>query len=457
MAVVLGQFTQKLRDIVDGLKGSATLTEENISQAVRRVRLALLDADVNYVVAKSFIAKVKEKALGVGLVKSVSPADQFIKILHDELTDLMGKEEPTLIFDHHPSVVLLCGLQGSGKTTTAGKLAYFLKKKGKKPLLCACDLQRAAAVDQLEKLGADMDVPVVSIHGESRPKKVAKLGLERAKKEGFDVLIVDTAGRLHIDDDLMDQLVDIKKLLNPHETLFVANAATGQDAVTTAGEFDKRIGITGSILTMLDGQARAGAAISILEVTKKPLKFEGIGEGLGDLQLFNPVSMADRILGMGDVINLVKRAQDVMDQETTDDLEKKLRKASFTFDDFLKQLRNVKKLGSIKNILKMIPAFGKMGDIDVDDNELVRIEAIILSMTQDERLGIKELAPSRRRRIAQGSGRGIDEVNKIIKMFKRMKQMMKKMPQFQRKMMKEESIKKQLSSLPGASRLLPGK
>lgn len=451
---MLGQFTEKLKGIVDSLKGSSTLTEDNISQAIRRVRLALLDADVNYQVTKAFIAKVKEKALGSKLIKSVSPSDQFTKILHDELVLLMGEKEPTLAFDHHPSVVLLCGLQGSGKTTTAGKLANYLKKQGKKPLLCACDLQRAAAIHQIEKLGADLKVPVVSMHGEKDPKKVAKEGLKKAKSEGFDVLIVDTAGRLHIDDALMDELVRVKKFLTPHEVLFVANAATGQDAVTVAAEFDKKVGITGSILTMLDGQSRAGAAISILEVTKKPLKFEGVGEGLGDLQLFNPVSMADRILGMGDVINLVKKAQDVIDQDQAKELEEKLRKASFTFDDFLKQLRSVKKLGSIKNLLKMMPSMGAMSEIDVDEDELVSIEAIILSMTPDERLGLKELSPSRRRRIAAGSGRGIDSVNKLIKMFKRMKQMMKKMPQFQRKMMKQEGLKKQLSALPGVSSLL---
>ena len=246
----------------------------------------------------------------------------------------------------------------------------------------------------------------------------------------------------------------MKNLLNPHETLFVANAATGQDAVTTASEFDQQIGITGSILTMLDGQSRAGAAISILEVTKKPLKFEGVGEGLSDLQLFNPTSMADRILGMGDVINLVKKAQDVISEEEAADLEKKLRKASFTFDDFLKQLRGMKKMGSLKNILKMMPFFGSMKDIDVNDDEFTSIEAIILSMTPDERFGLKELVPSRRRRIGSGSGRGIDEVNKVIKMFKRMKQMMKKMPQLQKKMMKEDSLKKKLASLPGGAKLL---
>lgn len=451
---MLGQFTQKLRDIVDTLKGGSELTEESISQAVRQVRLALLDADVNYGVVKNFINKVKEKAIGEKLLKSVSPSDQFIKILHDELVALMGKEEPKLAFDHHPSVVLLCGLQGSGKTTTAGKLAYYLKSQGKKPLLCACDLQRAAAVNQLQKLGADIDVPVVSIEGEKRAKKVAKAGLKRAREEGFDVLIVDTAGRLHIDAELMDELAEVKALTEPHETLFVANAATGQDAVTTAGEFDQKIGITGTILTMLDGSSRAGAAISILEVTKKPLKFEGVGEGVGDLQLFNPTSMADRILGMGDVINLVKKAQDVISEKEAADLEQKLKKASFTYDDFLKQLRGMKKMGSLKNILKMMPFFNSMKDVDVDDKELVTIEAVILSMTPDERLGLKELVPARRRRIGFGSGQGIDKVNKMIKMFKRMKQMMKKMPQLQKKMMKEEGLKKKLASLPGGAKLL---
>ncbi|MBF5059500.1 signal recognition particle protein [Candidatus Neptunochlamydia vexilliferae] len=448
---MFGGITEKFQNVFSALASKKTLTDENISDAVREVRLALLDADVNYTVAKNFIKRVKEKALGEETIKSVKAGDQFTKIIHDELKNLMGGKEPSLSIGHRPSVILMCGLQGSGKTTQSAKLALYLKKQNKKVLIAACDLQRPAAIDQLETLGKQVEVPIYADRDQKKPVKVAKKALEQANKEGIDVLIIDTAGRLHIDEELMKELEKIKGAVNPHEVLFVANAATGQDAVKTAAEFDQRMSITGSILTMLDGNTRAGAAISICEVTGKPLKFEGIGEKVTDFQLFNPQSMADRILGMGDVINLVKKAQEHVNEEDAEKLKKKLLKASFTFDDFLKQMRSVKKMGSLKGLLSMIPGFSaNMGDLEMSDKELGKIEAIILSMTPNERLGLDELVPSRRRRIAGGSGTTIDDVNKMIKNFKRVKQMMKKMPGMKKKFLNDSNFKDQLSSLKGS-------
>ncbi len=447
---MFGGITEKFQNVFSALASKKKLTEENIFDAVREVRMALLDADVNYTVAKNFIKRVKEKALEKEVLKSVTASDFFTKIVHDELKTLMGEDEAKLDTERCPSVILMCGLQGSGKTTQSAKLALYLKKQNKKVLIAACDLQRPAAIDQLETLGAQVEVPIHADRDQKNAVKVAKNALERAKKEAFDVLIIDTAGRLHIDEELMKELEKIKEAVVPHEILFVANAATGQDAVKTAAEFDSRITVTGTILTMLDGNARAGAAISIREVTGKPLKFEGIGEKVTDFQLFNPQSMADRILGMGDVINLVKKAQEHVDEKQALEMEKKLRKATFTFDDFLKQMRSIKQMGSLKGLLSMVPGFNKMGgDFDMSDRELSRIEAIILSMTSNERIGLDELLPSRRRRIANGSGTSIDDVNRMIKSFKQIKQMMKKMPGMKRKFINDPQMKDQLSSLKG--------
>src|ERR1700722_398493 len=379
---MFGALTEKFQQMFSNLMGKKTLTEENISDAVRQVRLALLDADVNYSVASNFVKRVREKALGDAVIKSVSPAQQFTKLVHEELVALMGSGESALQLEGNPTVILLCGLQGSGKTTQCAKLAAYLKKKypHQRTLLAACDLQRPAAVEQLKKLASQIDVPVFSIEGDKNPVHVAKEALYKAKIEGFNTLIVDTAGRLAIDEELMQQLVEIKAAVQPHEILFVASAATGQDAVKTAIEFDKHIHISGTILTMLDGSARAGAAISIREVTNKPLKFEGIGEKIGDLQPFNPQSMADRILGMGDVINLVRKAQENFDDAQSEKLEKKMRKASFTYDDYLKQMAMVKRMGSFKSILKMLPGMSDLGEIDFDEKEFNKIEAMIFSM-----------------------------------------------------------------------------
>lgn len=433
---MFGAVTEKFQQLFASLSGKKQLTEDNISDAVRQVRLALLEADVNYSVASQFVKRIRDKAVGTKLISSITPDDLFIKIVHDELISLMGEEESGLDLQGKPSVILLCGLQGSGKTTHCAKLAAHLGKKEfqKKTLLAACDLQRPAAVEQLKRLGAQIDVPVFAIEGETNPLVVAKAALQKAKQEGFDVLIVDTAGRLQIDEELMSQLEEMKKILQPQEVLFVANAATGQDATKTAAEFDKRVAITGTIVTMLDGSARAGAAISIREVTGKPLKFEGIGEKINDFQVFNPRSMADRILGMGDVINLVKKAQEHFDEEESKDLEKKMRKASFTYEDFLRQMGMVKKMGSFKGILKMLPGMPELPDLEDSENEFKKLEAMIHSMTPSERQEKVELIPSRRRRIAKGSATTVDDVNRMVKSFKRIKQMFKEMPQMKKEM-----------------------
>ncbi len=436
---MFGALTEKFQHLFSGLLGKKSLTEANIADAVRDVRLALLDADVNYAVVSQFVKKVKEKALGEAVIKSVDPGEQFIKVVHEELVLLMGSEPRGLELKKAPAVLLLCGLQGSGKTTHAVKLASFLQKKPhhKRVLLAACDLQRPAAIDQLKKLAAHIDTPVFSLEGERDPTRVAKEARAKAAREGFDVLIIDTAGRLHVDSDLMEELKQIKAVTEPQEILFVASAATGQDAVKTAQEFDSAVSITGTILTMLDGSARAGAAISICEVTKKPLKFEGIGEKIDDLQPFNAESMADRILGMGDVINLVRKAEENIDEKEREALEKKILKAAFTYDDYLKQMGMMRKLGSLKGLLKMMPGMSNLDGIEVDEKEFDKMEAMIRSMTPGEREEKVELVPSRRRRVATGSGTKVDDVNRMIKGFKRVKQFCKEMPQLKHQMEKK--------------------
>lgn len=427
---MFGSLTDKLMDVFSKVAGKKRLSEENITDAVREVRLALLDADVNYGVTKNFIKRVKERALGEAVIKSVTPGQQFIKVIHDEMVALLGGGEAVLQLNEKPAVVMLCGLQGAGKTTHAAKLASFLSKPDyrKKPLLVACDLQRPAAVDQLRTLGAQINVPVFALEGEKDPVKVAKKALKAAKDGGHDVVILDTAGRLHIDDTLMRELEQIKKVATPNEILLVANAATGQDAVTTADTFNQRLGITGTILTMLDGDTRAGAALSIQEVTGMPLKFEGMGEKIEDLQLFNAESMADRILGMGDTINLVKKAKEHISDEEAKALEEKMRKASFTYDDYLKQMQAVRKMGSFKGLLKMMPGASKIPDFEKSEKEFFKIEAMILSMTMRERQEKDDLSMSRMKRIARGSGTTIQDINKLKKSFKKSKQFFKNAP-----------------------------
>lgn len=426
---MLGALTEKMQGLISKLSGKKKLTDENIAEAVSDVRIALLEADVNYSVVKTLVQRVKEKAVGDDVVKSVTPGQQFIKIVHDELMQLMGSTEAEIDLSKRPAVIMVCGLQGSGKTTACAKIAKYLLKKGeiKKPLMAACDLARPAAVEQLKTLGKEIGVPVFSIDGEKRPEKVAEEALALARKE-YDCLIVDTAGRLHIDEELMKELERVQKVANPQEILFVANASTGQDAVKVAQEFNSRVSITGTILTMLDGNTRGGAAISIREVTGKPLKFEGIGEKMDDLQVFNPQSMADRILGMGDTINLVKKAQEHFNEDEAKELEKKLRKATFTYSDYLKQIQTFKKMGPMKSLLGMLPGASMIKDIDFDETEIVRVEAIIQSMTPAERVEKVDLIPSRRHRIAKGCGLKVDDVNRLVKSFERSKQFFKNMP-----------------------------
>ncbi len=424
---MLGALTEKLQGVFSRLGGKKTLTEDNISEAMQEVRHALLEADVNYGVTKTFIKRVKEKALGQDLIKSVSPGQQFIKIVHDELVLLMGGEEVSLPLSKKREsaldIIMICGLQGSGKTTQCAKLALYLKKHhGKaKPLLAACDLQRPAAIRQLQTLSEQAGVTSFTLEGAKSPLDVAKAALDHAKRGGFDLLIVDTAGRLHVDLPLMEELKAIREVLQPDLIFFVANATTGQDAVNSAAAVNAAVPITGTILTMLDGDTRGGAAISIREVTGKPLLFEGIGEKLVDLQLFHPVSMADRILGMGDTINLVKRAQEHFNEDEARLLEKKLRKSSFTFQDYLAQCEKLEKMGPLKGLLKMLPLPFDAGALDGMEEKMKMVKAIIRSMTKAEMRGLCEIDISRRRRIARGSGTNLDEVNKLLKSFRQTK------------------------------------
>jgi signal recognition particle subunit SRP54 len=443
---MFGALTEKFKNLASRLMGQKTLTEDNIADAVSQVRLALLDADVNFTVTSQFVRRVKEKALGDQVLKAVSPGQQFIQIVHDELIELMGKEVVQLHLQGQPVVIMLCGLQGSGKTTTAAKLAHLLQKKPhhKKVLVAACDLQRLAAVEQLKTLCDSIQVSLLTIADEKDPVAVAKAALKKAKAEHYDVLIVDTAGRLHIDTELMDELRSMKEALSPQEILFVASAHAGQDAATTAKAFDEQIAITGSILTMLDGTSRAGGAISIREVTKKPLKFEGVGEKIADFQPFDPRSMADRILGMGDVVNLVRKAQEEFDEKEKEEIEKKLLKAAFTYQDYLKQMTAIKRMGPLKSLLQMMPGMSDLPNLDKSEGEFSKIEAIILSMTPSERLEKVDLIPSRRWRIAKGSGTTVDDVNRLVKGFKRMKDLMKSLP-------KKSLLQGQFSSFFGKS------
>ncbi len=428
---MFGSLSEKFRAVLSRFSGKKTLTEGNISEAVEEVRLALLDADVHYDVVIRLIERLKARLLGMAVTQSVTPGQQFIALVHEELTAIMGQEEASLDLKGKLSVLMLVGLQGAGKTTTCAKLAAFLRKKEpyKKILLAACDLQRPAAVEQLKVLGAQLGIPVFSIEGETDPLNVARGALRKGKAEEFDLLIVDTAGRLHLEEGLMAELEALQKLLEPRELLFVANAATGQDAARSAQEFGRRIKITGSILTMLDGSARAGAALSIREVTQKPLKFEGVGEKIADFQIFHPRSMADRILGMGDVINLVRKAEDHFEQAEQAKLEQKLKKASFTYEDYLDQMQKVKKMGSLQSLLKMVPGLsGALGNFEASELEFRKNEAMICSMTRKERQEKDEFTVSRRRRVAAGSGVSIDDVNRLVKSFARAKQLLKNMP-----------------------------
>ena len=412
------------------LKGEGKITEVNVSETLKDVRKALLDADVNYKVAKNFTDTVKQKALGQNVLTAVKPSQLMVKIVHDELAQLMGGETAEINVKGQtgqPAIILMSGLQGSGKTTFSGKLALMLKtKKNRRPLLTACDVYRPAAIEQLRVLGEQIDVPVYCELENKNPVEIAQNAIREAKAKGYDVVIVDTAGRLAIDEQMMQEIAAIKGAINPSETLFVVDSMTGQDAVNTAREFNERLDFDGVVLTKLDGDTRGGAALSIRTVVNKPIKFVGMGEKMEAIDQFHPSRMADRILGMGDIVSLVERAQEQFDEEEAKRLQKKIQKNQFDFNDFLGQIQQIKKMGNIKDLAAMIPGVGKaIKDIDIDDNAFKSIEAIIYSMTPKERTNPEILNGSRRNRIAKGSGTNIQEVNRLIKQFDQTRKMMK--------------------------------
>lgn len=422
----------RLDSVFKKLRGHGKLTEENIQEAMREVRLALLEADVNFKVVKEFVASVTEKAVGQEVLKSLAPGQQIIKVVHDELVDLLGGQTvPVQLDGRQPVVIMMVGLQGSGKTTSSGKLAKLLMGKGRKPYLVPADVYRPAAIEQLRVLGETLNVPVHPSQSDQDPVAICRNAFVAAQNSGFDTLIIDTAGRLHVDLELMEELRRIKTAVQPAEILFVADAMTGQDAVTVADKFNEDLSITGVVLTKMDGDARGGAALSIKKVTQRPIKFVGIGEGLDALEMFHPDRMASRILGMGDVLTLIEKAEAVVDKEKADKLAKKLRKEGFSLEDFLDQIHQIKKMGSLEQIMGMIPGMNKMKQLQnmpkPDERELVKVEAVINSMTLKERRNHAIINASRRQRIARGSGTSVQDVNKVIKSYTEMLKMMKKM------------------------------
>lgn len=424
-------LADRLQNAIKKIRGSQKVTEDDLKETLREVRMALLEADVNFKVVKDFIARIKERAMGQEVQASLTPGQFIIKIVNEELTDLLGGTQSKLmVASKPPTVIMLVGLQGAGKTTTAGKLANHLRKNGKKPLLVAGDVYRPAAIKQLQVLGEQLNIPVFSLGDQVSPVEIAKQSMSKAFSLACDTLIIDTAGRLHINEELMGELKDIKKTVKPHEILLVVDAMTGQDAVTVAESFNNDLGIDGLIVTKLDGDARGGAVLSVKAVTGRPVKFVGMGEKLDALEPFHPDRMASRILGMGDVLSLIEKAQAVFDAEDAAKLEKKLRKEEFTLEQFLEQMQQVKKLGSLESILGMLPGMGnisqKLKDANVDEKELDRVEAIIRSMTLAERRNPNIINGSRRKRIATGSGTRVQDVNKLLKNFEQSKKMMKK-------------------------------
>ena len=432
-------LSSKLQGAFKNLRGLGKISEDNISEALREVRMALLEADVNFKVAKEFLARVKEKSLGDEVLASVQPGQQIVKIIHDELVTLLGDTNAKLETGGNPTCIMMVGLHGAGKTTSSGKLAKLIKKQGRQPLLVAADVYRPAAMDQLETLGQQVDVPVLALKGEKDVQKIARAAMEEARAQACNVLIFDTAGRLQIDEDLVQELIDLKGLSKPQEILLVLDAATGQEAVSVATHFDEALGITGSILTKLDGDARGGAALSLKSVTGRPIKFVGVGEKLDEFEAFHPERMAGRILGMGDVVSLVEKAAEVIEEDEAARMEEKLRKGEFSLEDFLEQMRAMKKLGPLENIVGMLPggdAALKDADLDKGQAELRRMEALICAMTPKERRQPNILNASRRRRIATGTGVKVSELNSMLNKFFQMQQMMKKMGKMQKMMAK---------------------
>ena len=419
-------LSNRLQEITRKIRGKARITESDLKEMLREVKLALLEADVNYKIVKEFISTIQEKALGQDVLKSLTPGQQVVKIVKDELVELLGGTESKVNFTPNPpTVIMLVGLQGSGKTTTAGKLANLFRKQGKKPLLVACDVYRPAAIKQLQVVGAQLNIPVFSNEQSKDVVHIAKQAINVAISKLNDVIILDTAGRLQIDEELMQELKNVKQSVKPHEILLVVDSMTGQEAVNVADTFHKEVGIDGIVLTKLDGDTRGGAALSVKKVTGRPIKFAATGEKLSDLEVFHPDRMAQRILGMGDILSVIEKAEESFDLEQAEKLEKQMRKREFDLDDYLTQLRQIKKMGSFSSLLKMIPGMNQLKDVKVDDKEFERIEAIICSMTKQEKRNVRILNGSRRQRIAKGSGTSVQEVNKFIKSFEATQKMMK--------------------------------
>lgn len=421
-------LSNRLQEITRKMRGKARITEYDLKEMLREVKLALLEADVNYKIVKEFIATIQEKALGQDVLKSLTPGQQVVKIVKDELVELLGGVESKVNFTPNPpTVIMLVGLQGSGKTTTAGKLANLFRKQGKKPLLVACDIYRPAAIKQLQVVGAQLNIPVFSNEQSKDVVHIAKQAMNVAISKLNDVIILDTAGRLQIDEQLMQELKNVKTSVKPHEILLVVDSMTGQEAVNVADTFNKEVGIDGIVLTKLDGDTRGGAALSVKKVTGKPIKFAATGEKLSDIEVFHPDRMAQRILGMGDILSVIEKAEENLDLEQAEKLEKQMRKKELDLDDYLVQLRQVKKMGSFSSLLKLIPGMNQLKDVKVDDKEFEKIEAIICSMTKQEKRNTKLLNGSRRLRIAKGSGTSVQEVNKFIKSFEMTQKMMKQL------------------------------
>lgn len=445
MTVAFEGLSERLEAAFKKLRSKGALTEKDVKDAMREVRLALLEADVNYKVAKDFTQKVTERAVGEKVMESLTPSQMVIKIVNEELTALMGGTKTRLaVANHPPTIVMMCGLQGSGKTTHSAKLAFMLKNQGHRPLLAACDVYRPAAIKQLQVIGEKAGVPVFEM-GQGNPVEIAEKAVTLAKDQGYDYVFLDTAGRLHIDEELMNELKNIKASVHPHEILLVVDSMTGQDSVNVASTFDSNLGIDGLILTKLDGDTRGGAALSARAVTGKPIKFVGTGEKLGDLDIFHPDRMASRILGMGDMLSLIEKAEQELDEKKAAELERKLRKNKFDLDDLLSQLQQMRKMGSIKDLLKMLPGVGnKIDDVDVDEKQFERMQAIILSMTPGERKKPDIINPSRKRRIAAGCGMQVEDVNRLLSQYRQMQKMFK---QFSGKSGKK--MRRRMMNMPG--------